>query len=467
MQTAHTHRYRVQRSCAAHCTTGGSNKYWVGVLVHVLTEEQDLADTEAADAQTWMFLSAYGKAGSSLQGGKPGSLLSRREAEHQFETKVKEKLSKHHYTEVDFPPFLAAFELPLELPEQSTTSTNATDGTQRSPENRSGNGQKPARVQTRASLSASGYGANRAEAVGAWQPYVRPEYGMTEKANGERCLLSYDGEQHLHGYNRNGEPTQTYPGNADALRALGVPFLLDGERLVGAQEGEYVVFDVLQWKGDDVRSLPYQERITVLQRAFVQVGLVKNRILTPTLRSARANSPIPGLLLLTPVTRTTNVECVVRVVGQRGGEGVILRQLSAPYTQPKAVLKYKFTADLDAVVIGCKPGSAGGSLLLGLRRPADNAVIACGYVRSGLTQQDVAFFTARLAQRIWSVLKVTYLPSRTSGLALVESSTHRTWLRSDKDAWDCTTDQLGAEKATLVAHAPACVGIHFPLPHES
>src|SRR5450631_770517 len=110
-------QYRVERSCAAHCTYQGSNKDWVGVLVHVISAEADPTVAEAPDATTWLFLSVYGKSGANLQGGGLAPLTIRQEAEKTFEAKVKEKLNKHHYTEVPLAPFLSAFRIPLVLPE--------------------------------------------------------------------------------------------------------------------------------------------------------------------------------------------------------------------------------------------------------------------------------------------------------------------------------------------------------------
>ncbi len=443
-------QYRIERSCAAHCTYQGSNKDWVGVLVHVVGGEVDPTVAEAPDATTWMFLSVYGKSGANLQGGGLAPLMIRREAEKIFDAKVKEKLNKHHYVEVDIVPFLSAFRIPLVLPETDAAVASVALLTERGSEGEE------------ASLRASGYESNKAEAVASWQAYTNSSYGVTEKANGERCLVSYNGQHAMQGYNRNGTPTRTLPSSASSLASLAVAFVLDGERLVGEQEGQYVVFDVLQWNGEDVRSWVYSMRIALLQDAFKHAELIKQAIPTPTLDEALHNSLIFGLMLLTPVKGSENIGHVVEVVRQRAGEGIILRRLAASYTSPNAVLKYKFTADIDVVVIGIKPGSAGGSLKIGVRRPSDNAMIACGHVRSGLTHQDVTLLAERLAQGIWPVIKVTYRLARTSGVALVEASTSREWIRSDKAPWSCTTDQLGEEKAALIEQATPVPGIHIP-----
>lgn len=442
--------YVIERSCAAHCTYQGSNKDWVGLLVHIINTETNPAAEEPPDAKTWMFLSVYGKSGAHLQGGGLMPSTTRQEAEKTFEAKVKEKLTKHHYSEVDVTPFISAFQIPLVLPESRASLVSPETVRER-----------PLGTEAVASL-APDYESNRAEAIDSWQAYTNSSYGATEKANGERCLLSYDGHQEMRGYNRTGDPTRTIPPSAYSLASLATAFLLDGERLVGEQEGHYVVFDVLKWNGEDIRSWSYSLRIALLQNAFKQAELIHHTISTPTLEQALQNSMIFGLMLLTPVKGTENIGRVVEVVRQQAGEGIILRRLAASYTSPRAVLKYKFTADIDVVVIGIKPGSAGGSLKIGLRRPSDNAILACGHVRSGLTNQDIIFLAERLAQGILSVIKVKYRIGRTSGIALVEASTSREWIRSDKKPWSCTTDQLGEEKASLIEQAPPIPGICFP-----
>ena len=233
---------------------------------------------------------------------------------------------------------------------------------------------------------------------------------------------------------------------------------------MGEQTNQYVVFDVLTWNGGDVRNRPYRERIDLLISTFQRAGLIRTQEATPTLHEARFNALVTGLLLLAPTSG--NVEQVVQAVQRVEGEGIILRDLSAPYTRSKGILKYKFTTDLDAIVIGVKPGTNGGSLRLGLRRPADNAVIEIGYVRSGLTPADMKWFVDQLTRGsgTYPVIKVTYLPARTVGISLVEPSTSRTWVREDKPAWDCTTEQLGRGKAPLIAKAQVASGVKLRQP---
>jgi hypothetical protein len=51
-------------------------------------------------------------------------------------------------------------------------------------------------------------------------------------------------------------------------------------------------------------------------------------------------------------------------------------------------------------------------------------------------------------------MKVSYLGARSVGTKLVEARTSYDWLRTDKSASECTTSQMGADKAALFE---ACV----------
>jgi hypothetical protein len=126
-------------------------------------------------------------------------------------------------------------------------------------------------------------------------------------------------------------------------------------------------------------------------------------------------------------------------------------------------------------VIGFEPGSAEGSVRLGLVRPSDGAVIEIGNVRAGLSDADIRVLRVMREHGQWPVLTVEYLPIRTVGITLVEArvvgsararskssddvsgQAQAARLRSDKRAQDCTTDQFrehfGAEKDALIRDA--------------
>ena len=282
-------------------------------------------------------------------------------------------------------------------------------------------------------------------------------YGLTEKVNGERCIVTCDALGQLAAYNRKGVKVSTVPEAAQSLAKLYQAtlkgFVLDGERLIGEQAGQYVVFDMLEWEGSDVRHWPYSERIEKLEGQMRGAGLIRNGAATHA--QAEVNSHVAGLsLLMAKCEEEVGREAIAHIQAN-GLEGIIVRTMVAPY-QPgdtRHVRKFKFQATIDCLVIGVNPGLATGSAKLGLVRPADGAIIEVGSVRGGLKDADINRLAAMLGRGEQPVLQVEYLPVRTVGIKLVEPRTDISQLRSDKAATECTTDQFGPAKADLVAMA--------------
>lgn len=272
------------------------------------------------------------------------------------------------------------------------------------------------------------------------------DYGVSEKVNGERCLVASDG-QTLRAYNRKGQAVALVPSGARPLAALGHPFVLDGERLTGDAQGAYVVFNVREWQESRLPDVPYAERIALLTSALADLVAAVG----PTIEEPRAHS----LYLLTPETDAARKRALVERVRARGGEGVVVRLLAAPYVEgdtPHA-RKVKFLASVDAFVVRVNPGLATGSVTLALLRTSDGAVVEVGAVRSGLRDADITRLAAQVAAGERPVLEVDYLPARTVGDKLVEPKTSASRLRADKSWTDCTTDQLGAARASLFGAA--------------
>jgi ATP-dependent DNA ligase len=274
-------------------------------------------------------------------------------------------------------------------------------------------------------------------------------YGLTEKVNGVRCVLEWDGRT-LSARNRRGEPMAP-PAVAERLTALGRAFLVDGEKL----GEEYAAFDLLEWDGADLRGARYAERIGKLEAEFRRAGLVR----WPGATLERNKDAAPGVYLLTPVRARREKEAVLRAVERRGGEGVILRLMDAPAVQgdSRYERKHKFVSDIDAFVTGTNMEQGRLSLRLGLRRPSDGAKVDIGSVRAGLTDQDVLDIKARIDRGEDVVMKVTFTRARTVGVRPVEPRTSVTEIRTDKSPEECTTDQLvevfGPERAAAIESA--------------
>ncbi|MCC6628220.1 MAG: hypothetical protein IT340_12565 [Chloroflexi bacterium] len=284
-------------------------------------------------------------------------------------------------------------------------------------------------------------------------------WGLTEKVNGERCLVRVAAGT-LQAFNRRGQPQPGRPAGVERLVGLADQLVLDGERLAGV----YALFDLLALDGESLRDRPYAERIALLAERLLAGGLLARG--APTLAAARDGARVPDLALLAPAVTADAKRTTYAALAAAGAEGVIFRQVAGPSREGPNPSphegKVKFVAELDAIVIGVRRGAAAGSLRLGLVRPADGAVIEVGTVRSGLTDDDVAAIAALVQAGQRPVLTITYLPARTVGLTLVEPTTSRRALRSDKAAADCTTEQvldvLGEDRAALIAGASPVTG---------
>ncbi len=402
---------------AGHYARGGSDKVWGGAV------------------RGCTFVSTWGRRGGALQRGEK-VLKTAEAALALFQKKAQEKASEG-YQDIAFGDPVYGVPVLIE-----TAGDGATAGT---------SVMAPAIVTTitpKPSVYATGHVLPLEEAELA-HCLDSPHYGVSEKVNGERCVVAFDGVT-LTAYNRKGQPVSTAPVSAHALVALGHPFVLDGERLTGVGAGSYVIFDLLEWDGADMRLAPYSRRIDVVRAALVARGLVGSA--GPTLEGAGG-----GLALLTAESDPRAGRAVIDSVAARGGEGIVVRTLDAPYIEgdTRHVRKIKFLADLDAFVVRVNPGLATGSVTLGLVRPADGAVVEICNVRSGLVDADITALAALLAAGERPVLTVEYLPARTVGVRLVEPKVHLGGglARTDKAWQECHTTQLGAAKDALCAAA--------------
>jgi hypothetical protein len=441
---------------AGHCTTGMSNKVWTACLA---VESESQTDTVQAvnlaalpSTAEVVFLCGHGPYGAALRLEEPKK-MARTAAQNLLRKKWQEKAGKG-YASVPFEPFVRSFgnpwRLPLLLPGSALAPTSAPE--------------TPTLLQTPvASIQETPavmfrHTAALVKAVTFEQMLMLFREGSTvsEKANGERCLIEFYGTEMV-AYNRRGRRTTTPPEGALALQRLGHSFVVDGERLIREQAGHYVLFDVLEWDGEDLTALAYRKRLTRLVRSMHRAGLLKETRLTPTIAQAQHNSTTPHLSVLLGVQGETPTQSALQEIQAAGGEGVVIRSLDAPYAT--GGFKYKFLEDIDAFVIGIEPGVSEGSLILGMVRPSDHAIIEVGRVRSGLTDANIQHVRGMILRGENPVFRVTYLPASTIGITLVQPKTSIDALRTDKETHECTTDQFGPEKAMLIAQARPVVGI--------
>lgn len=395
---------------AGHYAQGGSDKVWGG----------------AVRGRT--FVSMWGRRGAALQRGEK-TLKTAEDALKLFRKKAQEKAAEG-YKEIAFDD--PAYGVPALF--GATGGAMATVAL------------SPAAPKPSVYVTGHVLPMDEAELEAC---LASPRHGVSEKINGERCVVACDGAT-LAAYNRKGQLVSTVPEGARALAALGHPFVLDGERTTGAQAGGYVIFDALEWDGADLRPEPYSRRIEAVRAALLARGLV-------AAAGPALDGDGTGPALLTAEAQPDAGRAVVDAVAARGGEGIVIRTLDAPYVEgdTRHVRKIKFLADLDAFVVRVNPGLATGSVTLGLVRPADGAVIEVCNVRSGLTDADIAALDELVQKGERPVLTVEYLPARTVGVRLVEPKvrTSAGLARGDKEWRECHTTQMGAAKEALFAAA--------------
>ena len=417
----------VKDLIALHYQVAGSDKVWAAAVV------------EEGDGSA-LIVSCWGRRGASLQTGLKAT-ANLATAQKLFGSKKKEKLAEG-YEEIDCT--LYGISTTLSSLHPAVSGAASSMGASTGPEATTPR-ETPRIVVSHVTV------LRDAELTACLNA---DEYGITEKVNGTRCVVSFDGAT-LRAYNRRGLEQPTVPDAARPLAQLGEPFAVDGERMEGNSAGGYVIFDLLEWGGQSVRDCPYGRRIETLKDVLIGSGLIRQAGATV----ARNIAAVPGLALLIPATGQEDKRAVMSEVMQADGEGIIVRTLDAPSLQgdTRYERKYKFVAEVDAIVIGIKPGIGTGSARLGLLRPRDGAIIEVGCVRSGLRDGDISHLGALVAQGKQPVLAVSFLKARTVGINLVEPATSLLHLRNDKSASECTTDQLiellGQDRAAMIDNA--------------
>jgi ATP-dependent DNA ligase len=197
------------------------------------------------------------------------------------------------------------------------------------------------------------------------------EWAYEPKWDGFRALAFVDGDE-VFLQSRNGRPLLRY---FPELRLPAGEYVLDGELVIAGADGReefgslqerihpaesrirmlaekipvtYRAFDLLALDGDDLTGRPLAERREALERLVGGFGDPGSIELTPLVRAAEGASE-----------------------WLEGGEGVIAKQLDAPYRpgERKGMVKVKRVRTADLVVVGWRPGKAEGtvgSLILGL-----------------------------------------------------------------------------------------------------
>jgi ATP-dependent DNA ligase len=312
------------------------------------------------------------------------------------------------------------------------------------------------------------------------KPPLQPQLALSRKAlpegegwayepkwDGFRALAFVDGDD-VYLQSRGSKPLRRY------FPELVFPegeYVLDGELVILGSDG-HEEFDALQ-----NRLHPAESRVAMLAeqtpavfRAFDLLAVAGKKALDSPLRERRAAlerlhsswKKKPGSVELTPFTE----DAAEAEPWLQGGEGVIAKELEAPYRpgERKGMVKIKRVRTADCVVVGWRPGKEEGtvgSLILGLYDDGELRVV--GHT-SGLSAKRKRELVEELAPYAsgergsadpsrwaadrdlqWTglrpelVVEVTF--DHVSDGRIRHGSKIIRW-RDDKDPKDCTFEQL-------------------------
>jgi ATP-dependent DNA ligase len=162
-----------------------------------------------------------------------------------------------------------------------------------------------------------------------------PRWGYQEKFNGEYRTICKDSNG-IHDFNRNGDPAKGLPSDLIAVLKNHPlhQFVIAGE-LVGNRSLK--LFDALVLGNANYATMAYEVRETRYHMAFDDY----HKLIVPT---------------YTARTQETKAALALQLL-EEGAEGVILRDMLAPYVEGKngQHKKVKFWKTLDAVVLGPDP----------------------------------------------------------------------------------------------------------------
>jgi bifunctional non-homologous end joining protein LigD len=234
-----------------------------------------------------------------------------------------------------------------------------------------------------------------------------PNWVMQQKFDGRRMLVKVGAKGEIAGINRKGETVSLSQGVAEELLALGKQhFILDGEAI----GDKLFVFDLLEYRGGDIRDLPLTNRYKYLTDLLSQNS---NVILAPLYTSAQ------------------DKRVTFEALRASGAEGVVFKRADSRY-------------------VPGRPASGGSALKVKFWQTASVLVQAVNDKRS------VAMALLDAHGRMTSVGNVTILPNQTipipgailevrylyayQGGSLFQPTSKG--VRDDIERTDCTLSQL-------------------------
>ena len=351
------------------------------------------------DGDAYTVKCQWGRRGSSLQEGSKAVRVPLAQAQKKFDSLVREKTGKG-YQEITTTVQPAA----VAPPEGEGSGSKVTG--------------KRARVGVKAQL------AEAIDDEGALGKFLaNDDIVAQQKLDGERVLVHVNEEMLV--TNREGQKKSLDVSMFSGLSYLPHGTIVDGE-LLG---GQYWLFDVLQFAGDDIKSRGYLERFEILD-GEVEPALTGDIRVLPVAVGKKAKQKLHDKL------RAANAE------------GLIFKEREAPYTpgaRSAAMRKFKFLKSADVVILE----NAGNAYLMAVYD--GKKLFEIGKVFAGTTNASRKALDSALARGERPVCEVRYLYA---------TDDHQLFQpvfvspREDKAAKECLRAQLVTTSRKVVVVAP-------------
>lgn len=159
-----------------------------------------------------------------------------------------------------------------------------------------------------------------------------PAWGAQEKLDGKRKLIRCGSE--IQGINKKGEVVPLPPEISRAVKAMGVPVLLDGEEIGNT----HYTFGLLEMDGRNMRSLSYLDAYRELEKLLKKF-------------------PSKALSLVELAITAKQKRSLLNSLKTGNKEGIIFKRLAAAYSPGRPAsggdhIKFKFWSDISVIVLG-------------------------------------------------------------------------------------------------------------------
>ena len=246
-------------------------------------------------------------------------------------------------------------------------------------------------------------------------------WGMQEKLDGQRRTIAIEGDQ-ITGANRKG---LVVPLAGEVVEVIRDRFKVTGKTVLDGEDfgTTFAPFDLLMYEGRDIRSMPYQERLALLEMLMVDA----------------MECPRPHTYRVTEQKRK-----VLQTLREQGFEGVVFKKMSSEYASGRPnsggdQRKFKFTASATCRV--CEQNIGKRSVGLELLDVESSKWVFVG---------NVTIMPNFSVPVVGSIVEVKYLNVLKGG-SLYQPI--YAGLRSDLDASDCVVSQLKYKQEAVHSQA--------------